>query len=153
MFNLTDFFYNKNVYLVRFFQPSSILEKGSSHPFEELEAQFPSTLLEELFGITILIGRLKDLPPNVQSAFTIQNQGKVLLINSSDLWLGFIRQNSHGVDNYICIWMYSICICFSCRFSLPLGICYTSTLIFIGLYWRYFICLVSNYKVCSLFYR
>ncbi|KAK7886485.1 hypothetical protein WMY93_026106 [Mugilogobius chulae] len=65
------------VYLHRYFKPSSALEAGSSHYFEELEAQFPSALLEQLFGITLLIGHLKDLPANVQSAFNIQNQGKI----------------------------------------------------------------------------
>ncbi|KAF3840177.1 hypothetical protein F7725_018894 [Dissostichus mawsoni] len=48
-----------------------------SHPYEELEAQLPSALLEEVFGITLLVGRLKDLPANVQSAFTIANPGKI----------------------------------------------------------------------------
>lgn len=65
------------VYLHRFLEPSSMMEAGSLHSFNELEAQLPSALLEELFGITLLIGRLKDLPANVQSAFTIQNQGKI----------------------------------------------------------------------------
>ncbi|XP_031596085.1 protein MMS22-like [Oreochromis aureus] len=66
------------VFLHRYLQPSRSLDAGHSHPYEELEAQFPSALLEELFGITLLIGRLKDLPANVQSAFTIQNHGKIL---------------------------------------------------------------------------
>ncbi|CAF98081.1 unnamed protein product [Tetraodon nigroviridis] len=48
------------------------------HPFDKLDAQLPSKLLEELFGITLLIGRLKDLPASVQSAFTMSNQGKVV---------------------------------------------------------------------------
>ncbi|KAL6108785.1 mms22l [Pungitius sinensis] len=65
------------VFLHRYLEPSSSLEAGLSHPYEELEAQFPSALLEELFGITLLIGRLKDLPANVQSAFTIPNPGKI----------------------------------------------------------------------------
>ncbi|XP_034384964.1 protein MMS22-like isoform X1 [Cyclopterus lumpus] len=65
------------VFLHRYLEPSSSLEAGPSHPYEELEAQFPSALLEELFGITLLIGRLKDLPANVQSAFTIPNPGKI----------------------------------------------------------------------------
>lgn len=63
----------------RYLEPSISLDASPSHPYEELEAQLPSALLEELFGITLLIGRLKDLPTNVQSAFTIQNQGKVQL--------------------------------------------------------------------------
>uniref|UniRef100_A0A7N8XLJ9 Protein MMS22-like n=1 Tax=Mastacembelus armatus TaxID=205130 RepID=A0A7N8XLJ9_9TELE len=56
---------------------SSYLDGGPSHPYEELEAQLPSSILEELFGITLLTGRLKDLTSKVQSAFTIQNQGKI----------------------------------------------------------------------------
>uniref|UniRef100_A0A668ABW4 MMS22-like, DNA repair protein n=1 Tax=Myripristis murdjan TaxID=586833 RepID=A0A668ABW4_9TELE len=65
------------VFLYRYLEPPSTLEDGPSHPYEKLEAQLPSALLEELFGITLLIGRLKDLPANVHSAFTIQNQGKI----------------------------------------------------------------------------
>ncbi|KAF0045011.1 hypothetical protein F2P81_001540 [Scophthalmus maximus] len=65
------------VFLHRYLEPSISLDASPSHPYEELEAQLPSALLEELFGITLLIGRLKDLPTNVQSAFTIQNQGKI----------------------------------------------------------------------------
>uniref|UniRef100_A0A672ZG30 Protein MMS22-like n=1 Tax=Sphaeramia orbicularis TaxID=375764 RepID=A0A672ZG30_9TELE len=65
------------VFLHRYLEPPSTLEAVPLHPYEELEAQLPSALLEELFSITLLIGRLKDLPVNVQSAFTIQNQGKI----------------------------------------------------------------------------
>uniref|UniRef100_A0A672HQ04 Protein MMS22-like n=1 Tax=Salarias fasciatus TaxID=181472 RepID=A0A672HQ04_SALFA len=65
------------VFVYRFLGPGRSLDAGQSHPFEELEALFPSVLLEELFGVTLLIGRLKDLPASVQSAFTIQNQGKI----------------------------------------------------------------------------
>ncbi|XP_054477240.1 protein MMS22-like [Anoplopoma fimbria] len=65
------------VFLHRYLEPSSSLDAGPLHPYEELEAQLPSALLEELFGITLLIGRLKDLPANVQSAFTIANPGKL----------------------------------------------------------------------------
>ncbi|XP_005924327.1 protein MMS22-like [Haplochromis burtoni] len=66
------------VFLHRYLQPSRSLDAAQPHPYEELEAQFPSALLEELFGITLLVGRLKDLPANVQSAFAIQNHGKIL---------------------------------------------------------------------------
>ncbi|XP_037533078.1 protein MMS22-like [Nematolebias whitei] len=65
------------VFLHRYLEPSRSLDVAPSHPYEELEHQFPSALLEELFGITLLIGRLKDLPAGVQSAFSIQNQGKI----------------------------------------------------------------------------
>ncbi|TKS81669.1 Protein MMS22-like [Collichthys lucidus] len=65
------------VFLHRYLEPSGFLDAGHSHPYEELEAQLPSAVLEELFGITLLIGRLKDLPANIQSAFTISNHGKI----------------------------------------------------------------------------
>ncbi|XP_041648604.1 protein MMS22-like [Cheilinus undulatus] len=64
------------VFLHRYLEPSSSTA-GQSHSYEELEAQLPSALLEELFGVTLLIGRLKDLPANVQSAFIISNHGKI----------------------------------------------------------------------------
>lgn len=50
---------------------------GMLHPYEELEAQLPSMLVEELHALTVHIGRLCELPSNVQAAFTIQNQAKV----------------------------------------------------------------------------
>ncbi|XP_033957571.1 protein MMS22-like [Pseudochaenichthys georgianus] len=65
------------VFLHRFFEPTCSLDTSDSHPYEELEAQLPSALLEEVFGITLLVGQLKDLPANVQSAFTITNPGKI----------------------------------------------------------------------------
>lgn len=64
--------------LFRFLEPSSSLDADHLHPYEELEAQLASALLEELFGIALLVGRLKDLPGNVQSAFTMSNHGKVV---------------------------------------------------------------------------
>lgn len=76
-----SFFFN----LFRFLEPSGSLNAGHLHPYEELEAQLPSALLEELFGITLLIGRLKDLPANIQSAFTMSNQGKVCVCDTSGL--------------------------------------------------------------------
>ncbi|CAB1333668.1 unnamed protein product [Coregonus sp. 'balchen'] len=66
------------VFLYRYLEPTCPLEEGPCHPYEELEAQLPSALLEELFGVTLLIGRLKDLTANIQSALTIQHQGKIL---------------------------------------------------------------------------
>lgn len=65
------------VFLYRYLEPTCPLEEGPCHPYEELEAQLPSALLEELFGVTLFIGRLKDLPANIQSALTIQHQGKL----------------------------------------------------------------------------
>ncbi|XP_064198170.1 protein MMS22-like [Anguilla rostrata] len=65
------------VFTFRFVEPPRALDEGVAHPYEDLEAQFPSALLEELFGVTLLIGRLRDLPANVQSSFTIHHQGKL----------------------------------------------------------------------------
>ncbi|KAG8010310.1 Protein MMS22-like [Nibea albiflora] len=65
------------VFLHRYLEPSTFPDAGPSHPYEELEARLPSAVLEELFGITLLIGRLKDLPASIQSAFTISNHGKI----------------------------------------------------------------------------
>ncbi|XP_068178886.1 protein MMS22-like [Antennarius striatus] len=65
------------VFLHRYLEPSSSMDSDHLHPYEELEEQLPSALLEELLGITLLIGRLKDLPANVQSSLTISNQGKI----------------------------------------------------------------------------
>jgi len=66
------------VLISRFLEPSQSLDEGPVHPFKDSEAQLPSVLVEELFSIALLIGRIKNLPANVQSAFTIQHQGKVL---------------------------------------------------------------------------
>ncbi|XP_037129623.1 protein MMS22-like [Syngnathus acus] len=65
------------VFLHRYLKVSCSLDAHPPHPYEELEGQLPSVLVEELFGIILLIGRLKDLPANIQNAFTIQNPGKI----------------------------------------------------------------------------
>ncbi|XP_016357896.1 protein MMS22-like [Sinocyclocheilus anshuiensis] len=65
------------VFIFRFLEPSQSLDEGPVHPFKDAEAQLPSVLVEELFSITLLIGRIKNLPANVQSALTIQHQGKL----------------------------------------------------------------------------
>ncbi|XP_077072871.1 protein MMS22-like isoform X2 [Siphateles boraxobius] len=65
------------VFIYRFLEPSQSLDEGPVHPFKDMEALLPSVLVEELFSITLLIGRIKNLPANVQSAFTIQHQGKL----------------------------------------------------------------------------
>ncbi|XP_061632514.1 protein MMS22-like isoform X1 [Phyllopteryx taeniolatus] len=65
------------VFLHRYLKVSCIFDENPPHPYEELEGQVPSVLIEELFGIIFLIGRLKDLPTNIQNAFKIQNPGKI----------------------------------------------------------------------------
>nr|XP_057909184.1 protein MMS22-like isoform X2 [Doryrhamphus excisus]XP_057909185.1 protein MMS22-like isoform X2 [Doryrhamphus excisus]XP_057909186.1 protein MMS22-like isoform X2 [Doryrhamphus excisus]XP_057909187.1 protein MMS22-like isoform X2 [Doryrhamphus excisus]XP_057909189.1 protein MMS22-like isoform X2 [Doryrhamphus excisus]XP_057909190.1 protein MMS22-like isoform X2 [Doryrhamphus excisus] len=65
------------VFLHRYLRVSCSLDADPLHPYEKLEGLLSSVLLEELVAITLLIGRLKDLPANIQNAFTIQNPGKI----------------------------------------------------------------------------
>nr|XP_015210975.1 PREDICTED: protein MMS22-like isoform X2 [Lepisosteus oculatus] len=65
------------VFISRFMESSSVLNDGPSHPYEEQEAQLPSGLLEELHSVVLYIGHLRDLPSNIQGAFTIHHQGKL----------------------------------------------------------------------------
>ncbi|XP_061677187.1 protein MMS22-like isoform X2 [Syngnathoides biaculeatus] len=65
------------VFIHRYLKVPCSLDENPTHPYEELEGQIPSVLIEELFGIIFLIGRLKDLPANTQKAFTILNSGKI----------------------------------------------------------------------------
>uniref|UniRef100_A0A8C1L902 Protein MMS22-like n=1 Tax=Cyprinus carpio TaxID=7962 RepID=A0A8C1L902_CYPCA len=55
------------VFIYRFLEPSQSLDEGPVHLFKDTEAHLPSVLVEELFSITLLIGRIKNLPANVQS--------------------------------------------------------------------------------------
>ncbi|XP_046875217.1 protein MMS22-like [Hypomesus transpacificus] len=65
------------VFLYRYLSPPRP-EQAAPHPYEALQAVFPSALLEELFGLSLLIGRLSDMPASVQAAFTMQHMGKLL---------------------------------------------------------------------------
>ncbi|XP_051016856.1 protein MMS22-like [Acomys russatus] len=47
------------------------------HPYEALEAQFPSALVDELHGLLLYIGHLAELPSITLGAFVNQNQIKV----------------------------------------------------------------------------
>ncbi|XP_076851463.1 protein MMS22-like isoform X2 [Brachyhypopomus gauderio] len=66
------------VFIYRFLEATPALDEGPAHPFARLEAQLPSTLVEQLFSMTLLMGRLRDLPAHVQSTYTIQHPGKLL---------------------------------------------------------------------------
>ncbi|TSN21148.1 Protein MMS22-like [Bagarius yarrelli] len=65
------------VFIHRFVDAPHPSAEDLPQSFSQTEAQFPSTLVEQLFSVTLLIGRLKDLPAHVQSAFTIHHQGKL----------------------------------------------------------------------------
>lgn len=63
--------------MFRYLEPPKVENDGMLHPYEELEAQLPSALVEELHALTMHIGHLCELPSSVLAAFTIQHQAKV----------------------------------------------------------------------------
>ncbi|XP_052541260.1 protein MMS22-like [Tympanuchus pallidicinctus] len=74
----TDFLHYVKVFIFRYLEPPKMESDGVLHPYEELEAQFPSVLVEELHSLTQHIGHLCELPSSVLAAFTIQHQAKIL---------------------------------------------------------------------------
>ncbi|XP_066035617.1 protein MMS22-like isoform X1 [Chamaea fasciata] len=72
------FLHYVKVFIFRYLEPPKVENDGMLHPYEELEAQLPSVLVEELHALTMHVGHLCELPSNVLAAFTIQNQAKVL---------------------------------------------------------------------------
>ncbi|NXR59915.1 MMS22 protein, partial [Rhadina sibilatrix] len=71
------FLHYVKVFIFRYLEPPKVENDGMLHPYEELEAQLPSMLVEELHALTVHVGHLCELPSNVLAAFTIQNQAKV----------------------------------------------------------------------------
>ncbi|XP_060676817.1 protein MMS22-like [Hemiscyllium ocellatum] len=65
------------VFIFRYLESSRGLNDEQVHPYDELEAQLPSLLVEELYALTLFIGHLRDLSSNTLANFSIQNQGKV----------------------------------------------------------------------------
>ncbi|NXP16257.1 MMS22 protein, partial [Scytalopus superciliaris] len=72
-----EFLHYVKVFIFRYLEPPKVENDGILHPYEELEAQLPSVLVEELHALTMHIGHLCDLPSSVLAAFTIQHQAKV----------------------------------------------------------------------------
>ncbi|XP_041418948.1 protein MMS22-like isoform X2 [Xenopus laevis] len=73
-----QFLHYVKVFIYRFLDPPQKMDSISVHPYEELEAQLPSKLIEELHGLSLYIGHLYELPSNIQAAVQLQHQGKVL---------------------------------------------------------------------------
>ncbi|KAJ7405206.1 Protein MMS22-like protein [Pitangus sulphuratus] len=73
----TEFLHYVKVFIFRYLEPPKVENDGMLHPYEELEAQLPSVLVEELHALTMHIGHLCELPSNVLATFTIQHQAKV----------------------------------------------------------------------------
>ncbi|CAM4649048.1 unnamed protein product [Lepidochelys kempii] len=65
------------VFIFRYLESHKTENDGLLHPYEELEVQFPSVLVEELHALTLHIGHLYELPSSVLGAFTIQHQAKL----------------------------------------------------------------------------
>ncbi|XP_064566157.1 protein MMS22-like [Zonotrichia leucophrys gambelii] len=71
------FLHYVKVFIFRYLEPPEVENDRVLHPYEELEAQLPSVLVEELHALTVHVGHLCELPSNVLAAFTIPNQAKV----------------------------------------------------------------------------
>ncbi|NWW91560.1 MMS22 protein, partial [Rhynochetos jubatus] len=71
-----EFLHYVKVFIFRYLEPPEVENDGMLHPYEELEAQLPSMLVEELHALTMHIGHLCELPSSVLAAFTIQHQAK-----------------------------------------------------------------------------
>ncbi|KFZ69265.1 Protein MMS22-like, partial [Podiceps cristatus] len=72
-----EFLHYVKVFIFRYLEPPKVENDGILHPYEELEAQLPSVLVEELHALTMHIGHLCELPSSVLAAFTVQQQAKV----------------------------------------------------------------------------
>ncbi|KFQ62390.1 Protein MMS22-like, partial [Pelecanus crispus] len=72
-----EFLHYVKVFIFRYLEPPKVENEGMLHPYEELEAQLPSMLVEELHALTMHIGHLCEQPSSVLAAFTIQHQAKV----------------------------------------------------------------------------
>ncbi|KFV58573.1 Protein MMS22-like, partial [Gavia stellata] len=72
-----EFLYYVKVFIFRYLEPPKVENDGMLHPYEELEVQLPSVLVEELHALTMHLGHLCELPSSVLAAFTIQDQAKV----------------------------------------------------------------------------
>lgn len=65
------------VFIFRYLEPPKEPDEQPPHPYEELEAQLPSVLVEELHTLTLFIGHLHQRPTNILANLSISNQGKV----------------------------------------------------------------------------
>ncbi|NWH73453.1 MMS22 protein, partial [Piaya cayana] len=72
-----EFLHYVKVFIFRYLEPPKVENNGMFHPYEELEAQLPSVLVEELHALTMHIGHLCELPSSVLAAFTVQHQAKI----------------------------------------------------------------------------
>uniref|UniRef100_A0A452IL70 Protein MMS22-like n=1 Tax=Gopherus agassizii TaxID=38772 RepID=A0A452IL70_9SAUR len=71
------FLHYVKVFIFRYLESHKTEDDGLLHPYEELEVQLPSVLVEELHALTLHIGHLYELPSSILGAFTIQHQAKL----------------------------------------------------------------------------
>ncbi|XP_043921666.1 protein MMS22-like [Protopterus annectens] len=75
----TAFLQYVKVFVYRYLEPPRMVrDEQSVHPYEELEAQLPSTIVQELHTLTLYLGHLSELPSNILNALTTETQGKIL---------------------------------------------------------------------------
>ncbi|XP_018414305.1 PREDICTED: protein MMS22-like [Nanorana parkeri] len=71
------FLHYVKIFIYRFLDSPKQQDDILAHPFEEMGAQFPSKLIEELHCLGLHIGPLWELPSTILGAFTIHPQSKV----------------------------------------------------------------------------
>uniref|UniRef100_A0A6I8NWR1 Protein MMS22-like n=1 Tax=Ornithorhynchus anatinus TaxID=9258 RepID=A0A6I8NWR1_ORNAN len=71
------FLHYVKVFIFRYLKIHKVDSDEPLHPYEELEIQLPSTLVEELHGLILYVGHLSELPGVTLGAFTIQNQAQL----------------------------------------------------------------------------
>ncbi|NXX75480.1 MMS22 protein, partial [Urocolius indicus] len=72
-----EFLHYVKVFIFRYLEPLKVDSDEMLQPYEELEAQLPSMLVEDLHALAKHIGHICELPSNVLAAFTIQHQAKI----------------------------------------------------------------------------
>uniref|UniRef100_A0ABI7WYF4 Protein MMS22-like n=1 Tax=Felis catus TaxID=9685 RepID=A0ABI7WYF4_FELCA len=71
------FLHYVKVFIFRYLKVQNAESHVPVHPYETLEAQFPSVLVDELHGLLLYVGHLSELPNINLGAFVNQNQIKL----------------------------------------------------------------------------
>ncbi|XP_077343336.1 protein MMS22-like isoform X1 [Lithobates pipiens] len=71
------FLHYVKIFIYRFLDSAKQQDEFLAHPYDEMDAQFPSKLVEELHCLSLHIGPLQELPSSILGAFTIHHHGKV----------------------------------------------------------------------------
>ncbi|XP_040839735.1 protein MMS22-like [Ochotona curzoniae] len=71
------FLHYVKVFIFRYLKVQDAESHAPAHPYEALEAQLPSVLVDELHGLLLYIGHLSELPSVTLGAFVTQNHIKL----------------------------------------------------------------------------